>query len=188
MNFALSQKTMDNPLHWLTRALGVSIPTTIGYVIGEVSLGAVGGIVAAVAGALAGILIAFIQSSSAARAERTNLIKAVNDEREVLARRSERVHAQQIQFFQDSLRYRGTLEIIARENAHNAMGEVWRCQLQIRIYEDLLREAKIGFEPFAIKDYDALRSTRELPSPPEVQHQEDDVKDRSGEFGRRFDY
>ena len=150
------------------RALGVGVPSALGYLVGELTLGAAGAIVAAAAGGMAGVVIELIRSSAAARTERIKLIQVVNDERKELSDRSDKIHAQQVKFLQDSLRYRATLEVIARENAHNAMGEVWRCQLQIRTYEDMLKDADVEFQPFQIRGYDDLRSKSDLPLPPQI--------------------
>ncbi len=157
-----------DPLALTGRALSVGVPSAMGYLIGDLTLGPLGAIVAAFIGGLAGVAIALIRSGSGRRTDRLKLIQIVNDEREALAERSDVIHTKQLTFLQDSLRYRGTLEVIARENAHNALSEVWRCSLQIRAYEDMLKDANIPFTPFQLRNYDELRSHHELPTPPAV--------------------
>lgn len=161
--------SLINPLVLVNRALGIGVPSALGYIVGDLTLGLAGAVVAAIAGGMTGVVIELIKSSTAARTERIKLIEIVNDEREALADRSENIHAQQIKWLQDSLRYRGALEVIARDDAHNAMSEVWRCSLQIRDYEELLREAKVPFNAFTARSYDDLRSCRELPAPPNME-------------------
>lgn len=160
---------MINPVALTARALSVGTPTVLGFLVGDLTFGQLGAVVAGVIGASTGIAIEVIRSFAAARTERIKLIEVVNNEHQAQFERSEKIHAQQIKFYQESLRYRASLEVIARDNAHNAMAEVWRCQLQIRVYEDMLKDANVAFEHFEIRGYDELRGGRELPSPPQVE-------------------
>jgi hypothetical protein len=153
------------------------------------------GIVGLIAGAVVALIVEGLRTMAMLRKEkreagkqRTDGAILIDQERDRIADRADRVHQQEVtmlnqlharemeslrhstatekEFLQRQVTYHESLELVGRKRLHAMVGEVQRCVMYIRTTEALMREHRLTPEAFKLKSFEDILELYPLPEEP----------------------
>jgi hypothetical protein len=126
------------------------------------------GVVGAITGAIVAVLGTVLSHIRQKQALRTSGAVTIDQERDKLMERADKLQQQERDFMQRQVNYHERLEMVARQRLHAIIGEVQRCVLHIRTIDGFLVEHQFTPPPFTVKNFDDIVEMYPLPKPPEI--------------------